>query len=186
MLVFNGLVFNRDVDLLHNVVAVGKRMENGKHLNSQFKAAHATICMLRCRFKKNILKKNCVSKQSQEVFVFFLCPPWLRVVKEVQQHCYFNSWLLINSVLILTVRCHRCSGKRAWLQRWTLRLHSVTYQTVLLTVYPWTHHKDDKDSKLCINCDQLKRLFASLPKLCTTPALLLDVCFGYSLYTMLG
>lgn len=39
MAVFNGLLFNRDVDLSHNVVAVGKRMENGKHFNSQFNAA---------------------------------------------------------------------------------------------------------------------------------------------------
>lgn len=47
MVVFNGSVFNRDVDLLHNVVAVGKRMENGKHFNSQFNAAHA-MCMPKC------------------------------------------------------------------------------------------------------------------------------------------
>lgn len=45
----------------------------------------------------------------------------------------------INFVFILTVWCHQCSGKRAWLQRWTLRLHSVTYQTVLLTIWGSTY-----------------------------------------------
>lgn len=72
----------------------------------------------------------------------------------------------INFVFILTVWCHQCSGKRAWLQRWTLRLHSVTYQTVLLTVYPLTHHKDDiiTQVNVYINYDMLKRIFVSVPK----------------------
>lgn len=71
----------------------------------------------------------------------------------------------INFVFILTVWCHQCSGKRAWLQRWTLWLHSVTYQTVLLTMYPLAHHKDDiiTQFNVYINYDKLKRIFASVP-----------------------
>lgn len=92
---------------------------------------------------------------------------------------------------VLIVWCHQRSGKRTWLQRWTLWLHSVTYQTVLLTVYPLSHLKDDSESimtslKEYLHLDQsrMQLLYCSWQSASATPTS--NVEFNFSgLFLML-
>lgn len=76
-------------DLLHNMVAVWKRMENGEHFNSQFKAAHAT-CMPRCIFKK---KKKIMFQNHLRRFLFFCFASYDPAVNRRCSSTAFNSWL---------------------------------------------------------------------------------------------